>query len=359
MKKRFKSFALLLLFMVMFPVTMFLTGCGATPSNEVKGVFFVSDKYDKETGYAIFEVDKGVKTKLDYKINPSSWSGYAISYAFKEASGENLSRFKFTKENGCININSSDFEEIKVVIMVNKKSDTCIVRLKKYPTNMFLLGTDKETPVQEKEININALGSYTISPYGRFVDAEGNPYTKSLLEMDYKFKVTSDDETVISVPNEDRLKIYSVRKGSGSAKVTVSLLDATGKALFTVKVKVNVVRNAEKAVTVLSNYDKFVMSGDKLNFDASQLDVVDADKHIYEITQNTFLKAEGGVYIDEGYIEYAMTASNDRYVDIEDNKIIIKKGGLSELTFKVYVWTNLVKADMSVFMSSFTITVKF
>ena len=61
---------------LLLPLGLVFTGCGATPSNEVRGVFFDSDYYDEETGYAIFELDQGRPTKLEYKVNPSSWSGY-------------------------------------------------------------------------------------------------------------------------------------------------------------------------------------------------------------------------------------------------------------------------------------------
>lgn len=361
MKRKIKSVVMVLLLMVMFPVTMFLTGCGATPTNEVRGVFFQSDMYDEKTGYAVFEVDLGVKTKLDYKINPSTWSGYAISYAFKEASGQNLSRFTFTPEDGCIDVNSVDFEEIKVDIMVNKKVDTCIVRLKKYPTNMFLIATDNVSEVKEKEININALGSYTICPVGKFTDANNRVYKKSLIEKEFDFKVTSDDETVVAVPNKNRLKICSVRKTPASANVTVALLDSTGKELFSVKLKVNVVQNVVKSVSTITGYDDFIPVDAKdkgpIEILASRLQQNEDDQYL--LTPQIFLYGEDSRYIDEEKIETAVTVSDPRYVDVENGQIMVKKGINNELTFRVYVWTNLIKTDGMIFSFIYDVKIKF
>ena len=50
MKKKLKAVLMSLLLAVCMPFTLFLTGCGPTPSNEIKGIKFVSPTYDDETG---------------------------------------------------------------------------------------------------------------------------------------------------------------------------------------------------------------------------------------------------------------------------------------------------------------------
>ena len=272
MKKNFKSLMLLIMCLVIFPLTLILSACGATPSNEVKGVFFQSELYDEKTGLAVFEVDAGVNTKLTYKINPSTWSGYVVTYAIKECAVENSSRFKL--EDGCIDVNKStahEFEEIKVQIMVNKKTDTCIVRLKTYPTEMFLLDVDGTTEVKTKEVSINSTGSYSINPIGRFTGKDGVTYTQPLLEKNYKFSVVSDNPSVIGVPNSGRLTVYSVRNNVASATVTVSLLNSKNEVLASVKIKINIVLDAEKALTTISSYGSFVKTGDVVEINASDL----------------------------------------------------------------------------------------
>ena len=60
MNRKIKNLFLCFLMTILLPLTMILSGCGATPKNEVLGVAFDSMIYDEETGYAVFEVDKNL-----------------------------------------------------------------------------------------------------------------------------------------------------------------------------------------------------------------------------------------------------------------------------------------------------------
>ena len=59
---------------------------------------------------------------------------------------------------------------------------------------MFLYDVDGQSETKNLEIAVNAQGSYTISPFGRFSGVSGT-YVKPLLEYDYDFKVESADST--------------------------------------------------------------------------------------------------------------------------------------------------------------------
>ena len=359
MKKNFKSLMLLIMCLVIFPLTLILSACGATPSNEVKGVFFQSELYDEKTGLAVFEVDAGVNTKLTYKINPSTWSGYVVTYAIKECAVENSSRFKL--EDGCIDVNKStahEFEEIKVQIMVNKKTDTCIVRLKTYPTEMFLLDVDGTTEVKTKEVSINSTGSYSINPIGRFTGKDGVTYTQPLLEKNYKFSVVSDNPSVIGVPNSGRLTVYSVRNNVASATVTVSLLNSKNEVLASVKIKINIVLDAEKALTTISSYGSFVKTGDVVEINASDLEYDSVDDS-YKLLLNTRIYGLENRLIEDANIKTAVTTTNSRYVTVEGNEIFVTQGITSELVFAVSVWTNLVANNGTVFSVQFDVKIKF
>ena len=344
MKKSIKSLIFVLLFVVTLPVTLFLSGCGATPSNEVQAVFFDSLLYDDEeggTGYAVFEVDKGVTTKLDFKVNPSTWSGYAVTYAIKECSAQNRSRF--TLENGEITVQSNEFEEIKVEVHISGHHDTCIVRLKEYPNDIFLYDIDGKTEVDELEVSINSFGSYTISPYGRFVDAKGNSYVRPLIEHDFNFKVESDDPTIIDVPNESRLKVCSVRSNVSSANVTVMLNDTTGKMLHMVKVKINVVLNASRALAIIDGYDKFAVDNQAIEIAADDLDLDENENLLLGV--EVFFFGEDNRFIEPENTRFMLTVDNARYASVDGDTIIIEPNSLELLNLKVNIWSNLVKPD--------------
>lgn len=364
MKKIFKVSLFALLFALMMPFTMFLSGCGATPTKEVLGVFFVPKEYDEETGLALFEVDLNVKTKLDYKVNPSTWAGYAVTYAVKECTPNNRSRF--TLDDGIINVEKKEFEEIKIEIMINGYLDTCIVRLKQYPTKMFLVnnaGVGESREVSELNVVINASGSYTINPVGRFVDAAGTVTEKSLMEEEYDFTVKSSDVTIIDVPNEKRLKVCSVRDNVGSAKITVNLNDATGKVLHTVIVNITVVLNAHDAVAVLDGYNKFVRNQSSIEISASDLDK-DADGNAI-LGYQLFAKSKDGRYINAEVVEIDCTVSNVKYAtaDSDNARVLIEtpEAGIEEISFNVSLWTNLImdNAENSAYSITFTVKVLF
>ena len=80
MKIKFKKILFALMLAVSLPIVSFLTGCGATPSNKLTGILFDTMQYDEATGLPVFEVDKDVTTGLDYKIYPSSATGYKVYF---------------------------------------------------------------------------------------------------------------------------------------------------------------------------------------------------------------------------------------------------------------------------------------
>ena len=75
--RRFKLVLAILLFALISPAFLTLVGCGATPVNDVKAVYFDSEIYDTN-GYAVFELDLYKPTILKTKINPSGWHGELI-----------------------------------------------------------------------------------------------------------------------------------------------------------------------------------------------------------------------------------------------------------------------------------------
>ncbi len=343
-----------MLFVITMPLALFLTGCGATPSNEVLGVYFVSPVYDDATGQAVFEVDTNVDTKLDYKMNPSTGSGYAVTYKIKECPENNLSRF--TLKDGVINVSSNKFEQIRVDITINGYSDTCIVRLKKYPESMFLYDVDGQTETKNLEVSVNAQGSYTISPFGRFSNAAGT-YVQPLLEYDYDFKVESADRTIVDVPIKNRLKFNVVATKPASTTVTVSLLNSAKQVVHKVTVKVNVVLNASKASVILDGSYRFINIGDQVTIDLSTIDP-EADGS-YVLDYQLFVFNADGRKIDGVNISTICRVSETRYVEVSktsDQIIISDMPG--DFTFTMKLWTNLIGENGTPFAVSFDVEIK-
>lgn len=357
MKKLIKISVLALICVIVLPFTLFLTGCGATPANEALGVFFDSSTYDEETGYAVFEVDKNIETKLDYKVNPSSWSGYAVTYSIEECSAQNRARFTF--EEGVINVESDRFEEIKIVIHINERTDTCIVKLKEYPVNVFMYDINKSAEVKTLDVVINSYGSYTIAPYGRFLDANGNTYVKPLIEYDYNFVVTSSDETVVSVPHKNRLKICSIRKNIGSAKITVLVNNTKGDTLFKLDLNVEVVLNANSSVAELDGYGKLVSEGDTIEIEADSLKT--DEKGNYIINYQMFVFSEDERFIESKNVDFECTVSNSKEVDVENenSRLLVEPVQTQEISFYVSFWTNLIMNDGTVYSMSFKVVFKY
>lgn len=328
--KKIKKVALFLLMFMLLPVSSLLTGCGATPKNEALGVFFQSSVYDEETGLPVFEVDKGISTWLAFKVNPSTWSGYSVTYAVKECSAKNLSRFNLDK--GIINVGSDKFEDIKVEIKVNGYVDTCIVKLKHYPEEVY---------VKETDIVINALGNYTINPIGVFKDAFGENYEESLLEYDFKFYVESLDPTIINIPHENRLKLCSVRKNGGKTKVRVKLLNTIDEALFEFEINVTVVENASRSLAFLSGHTSFIESEEEITINASELE---KDGEKYKIEYNAYVFSVHDLLVKDVQIT---ATTNSRYARVknEEHTVYVTKGLTNVQTFELYIWTNLTELD--------------
>lgn len=331
MKKLLKKSLIFLMLMVMMPLASFLVACGATPGNSVKGVAFVSDIYDEETGKAIFEVDLNVATELTYKCNPSTASGkidYTIPVEGQTNAGYNRSRFTF--EDGKITVNYDDFEQIEIKISISGYSDQCIVRLKKYPVSMRPL---------ESSVILNAGSSYTIRALGTFELEDGSTEERYLTESEFNFTVTTESEPIISVPNEQRLTVCSLLKTSGKTKVTVTLNDRSGKSKgMNFKVEFNVVEIAKESFLRFENFDNFIETGDSIEVDANKLTA--NAKGEYELHYDALFVSEQGTFIeyDGGY---RLSSSNNDYVSFDENNRIIKIKSAYDVELDVTVYTDL------------------
>ncbi len=331
MKNKLKKFFVLLL-VVMMPLTFVLTACGATPTSEVRGVHFVSNKYDEATGYAIFEVDKDVPTKLEYKVNPSTWSGYEVTYTTPEDSAEN--KVRYTLINGVILVSETNFHQIQVKIHINGQTDSCYVRLKVYPDRIY---TDQSS------VKLNARGVYTICPIGEFTEG-ANKVSRPINDNEYNFLVESNDSTIIRVVNPSRLMVCSDRKNTATAKVTVTLCNTKGKSKgMSFVVDFTVIQNAREGYLLADGYDKFIKNGDEITVDLSTLETDGGGNKV--LKYDLFVASDSNLFIETTSL---CTTSTTKYIDVNDElgQLEIHLGsGVTSLTSTVNIWTPLVDEE--------------
>ncbi len=348
--EKLKKYCLIMLLVLVLPLGLVFTACGATPSNEAKGVFFESSIYDEETGNAVFEVDVGIEAELKFKVNPSTWTGYKPVYQVLRSGNTDENRKNFNLENGKIYVRNSDFEPITVQISVNDYKDVCIIRLKEYPIDIFFLNSEDER-INEYSEAISANSSYNIHIFGEFKTADGKTNVREVKDSEFKFLVKSSDETVISVKNSNRLLINTLKNKPESASVTVALLDAANNNKFKnkeLKVNFSVIPLISHGYLELDGVDHFIKETPKdplnisSNSDGIEFTTVNGEEY-YTIGFKLFLVSSDGVVInaDSGKYSLEVKSNNENCIiyDKFNSQILVKKVG--GINFSLTFWTNL------------------
>ena len=324
---KIRSLCITLVFALVFPMLSLLVGCGATPSNELTGIVFDTMIY--EDGVAVFEVDKGVTTDLTYKIYPSSASGYKIYFdPIDKGTAENSSRYTF--KDGKIRVDHSSFEDVKYKVRVGEFSDTCIIRLKRYPDRIYTPETDIILNTNDvKVINVMAEFSNSATP-------------RAIREDEYDFLVETSDETIVNVPNDKYLKIVPIRNGLATAKVTVSLLNKQGeKTGLGFEINVQVVQNISSSKVIMSGIDYFVKDGDEVEVDYNSLPDDSGVKYIhfdvYPVNKNDVLDQHGH--------EFVISLRSQNFIKLSEDKESILIDDSVENGYKMKV--SLIHTDLN------------
>lgn len=368
MKNFFKKTVFVFLLVLMFPLTLFLSGCGATPVNEILGVFFDTKIY--EDGIPVFEVDLNTPTYFPYKINPST----AVSYVPKwdnpyqgQDTINNKNRYEFNKEyDGKLIVYDKDFEDIKIrVFFGDICSDTAIVKLKRYPIAIR---------ADVSDVSINTSGAYSICPVGTFENSDGTTYERPLLASEYNFVVSSQNESIVSVPNSSRLEICSEMKNSiaiTSTKVSVVLKDTLGRDVvgkngenLKFDVNVNVVPTVATGYVDIkgNNYDVetgkqagFIKNGDTVEIKLSEMEV-NADVLKYFEYDAVFVGNHNNLILSE---DIYCTSNNSSCFEIDNankNVILIEDDvDIVGRTFTFKFWSNLNDVNGKLYLISFNI----
>jgi len=339
-----KKLFLCFMMVVLLPLSMVLSGCGATPKNNVLGVAFESMNYDEETGFAVFEVDKNLETPLEYKVFPSTCSGYKVYFdPVDKGTAENSARFTF--ENGKITVNSDSFEEVTYKVRIGDYTDTCIVRLKTYPVGMR---------PENASMTIGAYETASINVIATFMYPNGLTYTRNVSENDFNFKVEPADETIIKVDNENRLKFRSIRANAAETKVKVSLMDATGeKALLTFDIDVTITQNASTAYILMEQGCDRIIRNDQLvevNYDELETEgsykAIKFDVYIVSGT-NLWIEEDSNITIQISNKKLAKVSDDGKYILLTD-------GIVNGYELEVNICSDITKEDGSLFIINLT-----
>ena len=395
-------------------LALILTGCGATPSGEALSVYFVSDIH--ENGVPVFEVDLDTPTELTYKVTPSTadvtitLQVYSYGKSTKENNDKNRARFtlKRTDDNkhAILIAESEDFDEIEVDILVGDLTDRCIVRLKEYPKKIYL---DKAATIsEEKDDIINVGGEYTIHVFGDFAKSQNDIDIREMRDSEFNFLVKSDDETVLKVMDESRLKITTLKNKPEKTHITIYLLDENGRKFYEpqkdengkivatedekgnkhtvytdkedenyiLKINITIIIPASSADILIEGYDKFITDGETAEVTAKSTDDENVVGTNYEtelgptgewvyylVGYNIDVYSDGDLYLDQSTYSVTITTDQDKFVkvDYENKKLKIRRPNdrTESLTAIINLTTSSNSASGITFSTSFVLTFNF
>ena len=404
--KKLKYLFLTLLFVFATPLCLMLTGCGPTPISDIKAVYFDSDMYDEATGYAVFELDYNVPTLLTYKINPSGWSGNVQFNAIKNGQ-DKAPYFDLNEATGEFTImDKTAYQVTEVQILINvpvdgkmvQYLDTCIVKMKTYPTQIFV---DENREV-EKEIYLNAHGSCSLDVYGFFGyeplrDESGKiqldefdkiiytntPIINQLSDNEYKFDLKCSDESVLEIPDPTRLTIHSLKDKIDEVIVVIKLLNSKGEPIegFVLTYKIKIVLTASSSYATFEGYNSFILDGEGYGEEDKDKIIINLNESfgIKKIGESDYYALDfriGGLFSNSGVsnsvflnpevYEIVCTSNQEsyRYIDNENSVFYIRKPKNidklgNELQVDVSIVTSANNKDGKVYKMSFCLTFRF
>lgn len=383
MKKIYNKIIIFFFTILILPASCcLLSGCGATPVNDVRGVSFVSNNTAEIKDPAnpeniitvpLFELDLNKSYYLPIKVNPSSAYGYTPTFtALSSVAGSSVTMYKMEAETGKFTITNSKFSEVVMKVQIKEFSNYCLVKLKSYPIQIGLYDETSTNKINtQPKISIASGSSYQINVAGIFEDsiiADEETQEKEptlLLDSKYNFVVEIDDDsrTLINVPNKNRLNFVTF-SNYGTAKIKVTLCDFFGEKIenLSFEIDVRVYKECESMDVVLSGANK-IASSKNANNDIS----IDANL-LKKIGDNYIIK-----YKVDLYDEYARLISDESLtincfvdkttfatVDNSVGEIIISKPKSdNDLKLVIKVWTSAPLASDEFCMIKIDLTISF
>ncbi len=294
----------------MFICSLFIfAACGIEGGTEVAGVKFVRD---------VFYVDFDVKTFLDYKVYPGTAKDYVANLPI--VSGEFEFERNFTLVDGYITVKrpANAREEatlvenflITVRVSIGSYSDTCDVRLKKYPSSITT-AKSRDTVLGGSEYQIDVQGLF------------GEEF-RSLREGEYNYKLTSTDESVIMIKDEQNLRVQSTGK-KGSATIGVQVLNSAGQTVRGLNTNITLDVEGNIGDYIVSLGALRLMDGGEYNLAFQQDQSVELDVR--------YVDGEG-ILISDG--NFSVTLSGDPVFEIsKSGGVFLRVVGKGTATLKI------------------------
>lgn len=291
---------LLIISTILLSVFAFV-GCDPKIENRPTGISFIQKN---------FYVDIDVPTKLDYKVYPSTATGYSIDYE-RSGNDEYLSYFNFAPSTGVFEATgipdgyTGERPLATITIKMGSYTDSCNVYLKLYPQSVKF---------ENAEYVLNGGGSLSL-PLMKEVSA-GNFTVCNTNE--YKYEVISSNTNIVSVEDSQALLIKSTGV-KGTSEITVNVIDGLGNIINNLTAKTTI-----KVETAVDNIFAYIS-----NTKASYMLENGADYTYEEVQENAYFDVVARFFDSEGYLlentQFNVYVSNSTMASVSGARITINQ----------------------------------
>lgn len=295
MKKGLLSVFLLVVCALCIP---FFTACTGTGGTEIKGVRFTKE---------VYEVDLNVPINLTYNVYPNTAKNYNVTFSFKVDGASPQQMFTYERPNK-FTIKNDKCPDVVASINIGEYSDSCIIRLKKYPTMLQL---------EETSAIVNAGGAYSLKLKGLI---DGN--YKDISMSDYNIEATSSNASVLKVDSANPLTILSTGI-SGKATITVKIKDAKGNYIkqanslndLMARVDLTVADNVSNAYAILAGQEEFLnLSVNNFTQSQSNTYIVTASS----VNLSVALISEDGKFINNSGVTISVKSASPEVAQVTE-----------------------------------------
>lgn len=283
MKKLY--YCLAILFMCMFTIPVF-SACSNEVGTNLQKVKFTQD---------VFEADLEVPFALTYKIYPSTAIDMHLQFYFSVSTGYHF-------ENGMFTIANPDIGDITATVSygdTEDETDTCIIRQKKYPTNLYF---DTETST------VNKGGSKNLVLKG-LIDGVEQTIDPSM----YNIELTSSAPNVVVVNNGSLMAVSTGLSGSAIIEARVRKIGGTILGVkhdnltgFVATTRLTVIDNIDSAAVVLEGQDKFINATN--TYDRTAQNTYTTTKSSLKF--NIALYSKDGVFLNDSGVKIDVISVN-------------------------------------------------
>lgn len=314
MKKNiYKIFASIFVCLAILPIFVACSGTGGT---ELRGVRFTQ---------SVYEADRTVPVKLEYKVYPSTAQNYNLDFEFySESSSAWDTQFTFDKNTRLFTIkeNADNDFELKVTVTSGSYSDECKVKLKQYPT---------EIKFAEDTVYINKNGTLNLQLLGK---SAGSSEFTTVLSENYNIELTSSNNSIVSTDNT--MMVASNGK-SGSVTITAKIKDLSGnyiikdrddaiKEAITATIEVIVIDNVSECDVFVKGLNNYIaLSGSDTQSESNTITINET-----QLALAAWLYSSDGVKLDNDVVDITFVSQNPKIVSVKkdgDGNYILDSNG--------------------------------